>query len=168
MEFDGEVVKFNIYEAMNRPNKITNVSNVDIIGPLTKLHLEYHDKNELQIRSGSRLNSQFAKRLLIWSIAITEKSRLLKLELKPLLVHLKFARWRKYVAGNNLKDYKRTFAKINGLGPLTCMHKIPIVENAIPKRETQRRLNLPMMEVVRKEVQKVLDAGMIYSISGSN
>ncbi|XP_040967143.1 uncharacterized protein [Gossypium hirsutum] len=48
MQFDGEVVKFNVYEAMSRSSMISNVSNIDIIDPLTELHLEYHDKDELQ------------------------------------------------------------------------------------------------------------------------
>ncbi|XP_016694543.1 uncharacterized protein [Gossypium hirsutum] len=59
-------------------------------------------------------------------------------------------------------------AEIKGLSPLTCMHKIQVVENAIPKREAQRRFNSLMMEVARKEVQKLLDAGMIYPISNSD
>ncbi|XP_016702196.1 uncharacterized protein [Gossypium hirsutum] len=48
MEFSGEIVKFNVYEAMNRPSMISNVSNIDNIDPLIELHLEYHDKDELQ------------------------------------------------------------------------------------------------------------------------
>ncbi|XP_012440164.1 uncharacterized protein LOC105765540 [Gossypium raimondii] len=47
MEFDREVVKFNVYEAMNRSSMISNVSNIDIIDPLIDLHLEYHDEDEL-------------------------------------------------------------------------------------------------------------------------
>ncbi|XP_017621505.1 uncharacterized protein LOC108465645 [Gossypium arboreum] len=47
MDFDGEVVKFNFYEAMNRPSMISNVSNIDIIDPLTELHSEYHEEDEL-------------------------------------------------------------------------------------------------------------------------
>ena len=40
-------------------------------------------------------------------------------------------------------------------------------EDSKPKRDAQRRLNPPMMEVVKKEVIKLLDADMIYPISDS-
>ncbi|KAK8346245.1 hypothetical protein V6Z12_A07G201000 [Gossypium hirsutum] len=63
MEFDGEVVKFNVYEAMNRPSMISNVSNIDIIDPLTELHLEYHDKDELQTVLCRSLNFDVIKKL---------------------------------------------------------------------------------------------------------
>jgi hypothetical protein len=45
------------------------------------------------------------------------------------------------------------------------MHKIHLKENAKPSREPQRRLNPAMQEVVRAEVIKLLDAGIIYPIS---
>jgi hypothetical protein len=47
------------------------------------------------------------------------------------------------------------------------MHKIHLEENSKPSREPQRRLNLAMQEVVRTEVIKLLDAGIIYPISDS-
>ncbi|KAM5555299.1 hypothetical protein ABKV19_023282, partial [Rosa sericea] len=40
-------------------------------------------------------------------------------------------------------------------------------EGAKPSREAQRRLNPPMKEVVKKEVIKLLDCGIIYPISDS-
>ena len=48
-----------------------------------------------------------------------------------------------------------------------CMHRIHMEENAKPLREMQRRLNPNMQEVVRAEVLKLLDAGIIYPISDS-
>jgi hypothetical protein len=47
------------------------------------------------------------------------------------------------------------------------MHKIHLEENSKPSREPQRRLNPAMQEVVRTEVIKLLDAGIIYPISDS-
>ncbi|CAL8988246.1 unnamed protein product, partial [Prunus brigantina] len=47
------------------------------------------------------------------------------------------------------------------------MHKILLEDNAMPKRDAQRRLNPNMKEVVRKEVMKLLDVGIIYPISDS-
>jgi hypothetical protein len=47
------------------------------------------------------------------------------------------------------------------------MHKIHLEEDTKPSRESQRRLNPTMQEVVRGEVIKLLDAGIIYPISDS-
>ena len=47
------------------------------------------------------------------------------------------------------------------------MHKILLEENAKTSIEYQRRMNLVMKEVVRKEVLKWLNAGFIYAISDS-
>jgi hypothetical protein len=67
-----------------------------------------------------------------------------------------------------LKDHKEaigwTITDIKGLGPSTYMHKILLEENNKPSREMQRRLNLPMIEVVKQEILKLLSAGMIYPI----
>ena len=53
-----------------------------------------------------------------------------------------------------LKEYKTaigwTLADIKGISPTTCMHRIRLEEGAKPSREAQRRLNPPMMEVVKK------------------
>ncbi|CAN6552314.1 unnamed protein product [Malus baccata var. baccata] len=70
-----------------------------------------------------------------------------------------------------LKDHKTaigwTLADIRGISPTTCMHRILLEEGAKPTREAQRRLNPPMMEVVKKEIIKLLDCGVIYPISDS-
>lgn len=47
------------------------------------------------------------------------------------------------------------------------MHKIMLKEDYKPSREHQRQLNLNLREVVKKEVFKLLDAGIIYPISDS-
>ena len=48
---------------------------------------------------------------------------------------------------------------------MLVMHKIYLEENSKPLREPQRRLNPAMQEVVRIEMIKLLDAGIIYPIS---
>ena len=45
------------------------------------------------------------------------------------------------------------------------MHKILFEESYKPIVQPQRRLNPSMQEVVKKEVVKLLDAGIIYPIS---
>jgi len=70
-----------------------------------------------------------------------------------------------------LREHKEaigwTIADIKGISPSVVMHKIHLEEDAKPSREPQRRLNPAMQEVVKAEVIKLLDAGIIYSISDS-
>ncbi|RDX81055.1 hypothetical protein CR513_38316, partial [Mucuna pruriens] len=47
------------------------------------------------------------------------------------------------------------------------MHKILLKEDARPIRQQQRRLNLTILDVVKKEITKLLVAGIIYPISDS-
>ncbi|XP_074270755.1 uncharacterized protein LOC141594650 [Silene latifolia] len=109
-------------------------------------------------------------------------------ELKPLPSHLKYA-----FPGNEetlpviisskltkeqeealirvLKQHKEaigwTMADIKGISPTLCMHRILLEDEAKPVRQPQRRLNPPMMDVVNKEVLKLLHVGMIYPVSDS-
>ena len=60
-----------------------------------------------------------------------------------------------------------TLADIKGINPALCMHRIFMEAGTKPTVEAQRRLNPIMKEVVRVEVMKLLDAGIIYPISDS-
>jgi len=111
-----------------------------------------------------------------------------ELELKPVPNNLKYA----FIGDNNtlpviiatgltntqeeklvklLCDHKTaivwTLADIKGISPSMCMHHILLEDNAKPTREMQRRLNPPMMEVVKAEILKLLDAEVIYPITDS-
>jgi hypothetical protein len=70
-----------------------------------------------------------------------------------------------------LREHKEaigwTIDDIKGISPSVVMHKIHLEEDTKPSREPQRRLNPTMQEVVRGEVIKLLDAGIIYPISDS-
>jgi hypothetical protein len=72
---------------------------------------------------------------------------------------------------NVLKEHKEAIGwsieDIKGISPAVVMHKIHLEENAKTSQEPQRRLNSAMQEVVRAEVTKLLDAGIIYPISDS-
>eukprot|EP00257_Ricinus_communis_P016126 XP_015574194.1 uncharacterized protein LOC107261200 [Ricinus communis] len=59
-------------------------------------------------------------------------------------------------------------SNIKGISPTMYMHNIILEENSIAVRDTQRRLNLNIKEVVKKEVQKLLDEGIIYPTDDSN
>jgi hypothetical protein len=60
-----------------------------------------------------------------------------------------------------------TLTDIKGINPSMCMYHILLEDNAKPTREMQRRLNPPMMNAVKAEILKLLDAGIIYPITDS-
>jgi hypothetical protein len=60
-----------------------------------------------------------------------------------------------------------TIADIKGISPLISTHIIYLEENAKPSRDMQRRFNPNIKEVVKNEVIKLLDNGIIYPISDS-
>nr|GEX26351.1 reverse transcriptase domain-containing protein [Tanacetum cinerariifolium] len=111
-----------------------------------------------------------------------------KLELKDLPSHLEYA----YLEGVDklpviiakdlrvdekeaflkvLKSHKRKIAwkitDIKGIGPQFCTYKILMEEDYKPVVNSQRRVNPKIHEIIKKEVIKHLDAGMIYPNSDS-
>ncbi|GKD24296.1 reverse transcriptase domain-containing protein [Tanacetum coccineum] len=70
-----------------------------------------------------------------------------------------------------LKSHKRAIAwkmsDIKGIDPKFCTHKILMEDNVKPMVQHQRRVNLKIHEVIKKEVIKLLEAGLIYPISDS-
>ncbi|GKD75389.1 hypothetical protein Tco_1333671 [Tanacetum coccineum] len=56
---------------------------------------------------------------------------------------------------------------IPGISPSFCKHKINFEDNVKPVIQRQHRLNPNMKEVVRKEIIKLLDIGIIYAIEDS-
>ncbi|CAM8900390.1 unnamed protein product [Rhodiola kirilowii] len=62
-------------------------------------------------------------------------------------------------------DY--TIDDIKGISPDMCMHRIHLEGDAKPTRDALRRLNPKLNDVVKKEILKLLDAGIIYSIVDS-
>ncbi|KAL5819379.1 hypothetical protein ACOSQ4_023221 [Xanthoceras sorbifolium] len=60
-----------------------------------------------------------------------------------------------------------SLADIKGISPLDCTHKILLEDDVKPSRDAQRRLNPNMREVVKSEVLKLWNAGIIYPISDS-
>ena len=56
---------------------------------------------------------------------------------------------------------------IKGISPSIVMHRLHMEDGHKPIAERQRRLNPNMKEVVKKEIVKLLDAGIIYPISDS-
>nr|GFC07139.1 reverse transcriptase domain-containing protein [Tanacetum cinerariifolium] len=72
---------------------------------------------------------------------------------------------------NVLKSHKLAIAwkisDIKGIDPRFCTHKILMEDDYKPAVQSQRRVNPKIHDVIKKEVIKLLDAGMIYPISDS-
>nr|GEU31383.1 DNA-directed DNA polymerase [Tanacetum cinerariifolium] len=71
-----------------------------------------------------------------------------------------------------LKSHKWPIAwkisNIKGIDPRFCTHKILMDDDFKPKVQHQRRVNSKIHEVIKKEVIKLFDAGLIYPISDSS
>ncbi|GJZ88347.1 reverse transcriptase domain-containing protein, partial [Tanacetum coccineum] len=134
---------------------------------------------------------EFQKDLKIYE-ANNEKSSVNEppeVELKDLPPHLEYA----FLEGNDklpviivndlkneekaalievLKSHKRVIAwklsDIKGIDPEFYTHKILIEEDYEPKVQHQRRVNPKIHDVIKKGVEKLLDAGLIYPISDSS
>nr|GEU36229.1 DNA-directed DNA polymerase [Tanacetum cinerariifolium] len=70
-----------------------------------------------------------------------------------------------------LKSRKQAIAwklsNIKGIDPEFCSHKILLEEDYEPKVQSQRRVNLKIHDAIKKEVEKLLDARLIYPILDS-
>ncbi|RDX75976.1 Retrovirus-related Pol polyprotein from transposon 17.6, partial [Mucuna pruriens] len=70
-----------------------------------------------------------------------------------------------------LRQHKKAIgwklADLPGINPSICMHRILMEEEVKPVRQQQRRLNPTILDIVKKEVSKLLAAGIIYPILDS-
>ncbi|KAM1211494.1 hypothetical protein EV2_003330 [Malus domestica] len=217
MEFDGEIINFNISEAMKFPKDDHSCFSIDILDELAQDYLDMLEDDPLEttiaqglgtkpnmavpkdehaelVAALESLPKQHGKPSNPIPIPVSTNTLLPSviqapvLELKPLLDHLKYVflgdeETLPVIVSSSLtalkeeklirvlKEHKTaigwTLADIKGISPTTCMHRIFLEEGAKPTREAQRRLNPPMMEVVKKEIIKLLDCGVIYPISDS-
>ncbi|CAN6552289.1 unnamed protein product [Malus baccata var. baccata] len=215
MEFDGEIINFNISEAMKFPKDDHSCFSIDVLDELAQDYLDMLEDDPLETTIaqglGTKPNLAVPKDEHAELVAALESlpqhhgkpsnpipipvstNTLLPsviqapvLELKPLPDHLKYVflgdeETLPVIVSSSLtaleeeklirvlKEHKTAIglADITGISPTTCMHRIFLEEGAKPTREAQRRLNPPMMEVVKKEIIKLLDCGVIYPISDS-
>ncbi|CAM8990149.1 unnamed protein product [Rhodiola kirilowii] len=72
-----------------------------------------------------------------------------------------------HVLKANKKALGYSIDDITGIIPSLCMHRINLEEDVKPSREMLRRLNPKLSEVVFKEITKLRDAGIIYSVPDS-
>ncbi|GJU31483.1 reverse transcriptase domain-containing protein, partial [Tanacetum coccineum] len=89
----------------------------------------------------------------------------------PVIISKELKDEEKYALLKVLKSHKRAIAwkisYIKGIDPSFCTHKILMEDDFKPAVQPQRRVNLKIHKVIKKEVIKLLDAGLIYHISDS-
>nr|GFA59294.1 reverse transcriptase domain-containing protein [Tanacetum cinerariifolium] len=112
-------------------------------------------------KSAGKWNTPFKKELKVCE-AKTIKSSIdepPEVELKDLPPHLEYA----FLEGDN----KLPVIIARGINPEFCTHKILMEEDYKAAVQHQRRVNPKIHDVIKKEVEKILDAGLIYPISDS-
>jgi len=73
---------------------------------------------------------------------------------------------------SKLRKYRKALGYsldyITGISPDLCRHRIHLKDESKSLVEHQRRLNLNLKDAVKKEIMKLLEAGIIYPISDSD
>eukprot|EP00253_Pinus_taeda_P024779 PITA_24779 len=67
----------------------------------------------------------------------------------------------------HLDSFAWSYKEMKGVHPSVCTQHIYSKEDCKPIRQPQRRMNLPLKDIVKEELQKLLDAGFIYPIYNS-
>ncbi|GJU24634.1 reverse transcriptase domain-containing protein [Tanacetum coccineum] len=139
-------------------------------------------------KSRKLLTQEIKKELKVCKSAESSIDEPPEVELKDLPPHLEYA----FLADNNklpviiakdlsddektalikvLKSRKQAIAwklsDIKGINPEFCSHKILMEDDYEPAVQHQRRVNPKIHDVIKKEVEKLLDAGLIYLILDS-
>ncbi|GJU04989.1 uncharacterized protein Tco_1121419 [Tanacetum coccineum] len=181
MEFDGQVIKFNIYDSMKYPGNEYSVFSIDVIDSLVQKVFELNDEDSLKVALANTISESANKELEpnsnlqkaisgLNSLAHVNKIisylglplnnakllpsivQALKLELKKLPYHLKYLFLRERDTLPAISSNKLTLLEDERF------IQFLLEEGATPTKQVQRRLNPPMMEVVKKEIQKLLNA----------
>ncbi|XP_062085501.1 uncharacterized protein LOC133791574 [Humulus lupulus] len=173
MEFDGETIRFNIFEAMRYPSDVHVVYSLDVLDIFSQRVLDLHNEVCLEVALREHLvltNEDFSYEIM--DVITALNSGLDKNFKKVAFMDLpisneKFQPSIVQAPTLELKSIGWSIADIKGINPSMWMHQILLEEWSKPTREAQRRLNPPMMEVVKKEILKLHSVGIIYPISDS-
>ncbi|GJR31708.1 hypothetical protein Tco_1107940 [Tanacetum coccineum] len=141
-------------------------SKIDINLVIIKLRVHDEDISRTGVGYGGVEGGFFARlELHVEELKIVKSSidDPLELELKDLPSHLEY----EFLEGAD-KLPKRAIAwkisDIKGIDPQFYTHKILMKDDSKPEIQHQRRVNPKIHEVIKKEVIKLLDAGLIYPL----
>ncbi|RDX80392.1 hypothetical protein CR513_39068, partial [Mucuna pruriens] len=178
MEFGDTLLQFNIFEAMKHPIEDYSLFGIDLIDELVEEHfrLDTSGENisnfardtkvfdclgfvideadcgelgEVHNRSNSEDDITDLADLVIIANNLHREEREKLLDV--LRQHKKAIGWKLF----NLPSINSSI----------CMHRILMEEEARPIRQYQRRLNPTILDVVKKEMTKLLAVGIIYPFS---
>ncbi|XP_061347227.1 uncharacterized protein LOC133292789 [Gastrolobium bilobum] len=190
LRMNEETVTIDVFESMKHPTDGGNCFLVNIIQEAVDDAMK-EESSPLELEQINEEAELADKEPVVEELEIKKDNiplRAPKVELKVLPSNLKYA----FLGDNNtypviinialstkeeekllkvLKKHKAaigwSFSDLKGINPSFCTHKILMEDDIKHVRQPQKRLNPTMKEVVRKEVVKLLDAGMIYPISDS-
>nr|GEY47911.1 DNA-directed DNA polymerase [Tanacetum cinerariifolium] len=161
LRVNGESVTFNLNQTMRYSstyddNSVNLVDVIDIASKETKAKSSIEKRPELELKElSSYLEYAFLEEsdklpvIIAKDLKDVEKEALIKI----------------------LKSHKRTITwkifDIKGIDLRFYTHKILMEEDYKPVVQSQRRVNPKIHDVIKKEVIKLLDAGLIYQISNS-
>ncbi|GJZ14135.1 reverse transcriptase domain-containing protein [Tanacetum coccineum] len=191
----GTLPSNTIPNPRNECKGITTRSGVVLDGPLPPMPPPFvNPDNEVWLGGNEVLNddpfSQFSPKKQINNVESVKTSieEPPDLELKDLPSHLEYAFLEKdnklpVIISKDLKEDEKVklievlkahksalawkISDIKGIDPKFCTHKILMEDDFKPVVQMQRRVNPKIHEVIKKEVIKLLDAGLIYPISDS-
>ncbi|BBH05336.1 plant U-box 23 [Prunus dulcis] len=158
MAFDEETVEFKVFDALKYRNDDHACFSMDVLEQMVQ-----------ETFNASQEETPLERALIQSPETVNEEGNTAVLEAVNMLEALPPQREDKLI--RVLREHKTalgwTIADIRGISPTKCMHRIFLEGESKPTREAQRRLNPVMKEVVKKEVLKLLDVGIIYPISDS-
>ena len=64
MEFDGEKMRFNIFEAMRYPNDVHSVFGIDVIDEISQRILNLHGEDEIEVAISEAITSSQVEEIL--------------------------------------------------------------------------------------------------------
>jgi hypothetical protein len=192
MRVGDEEIEFNLEKAQRGPSSTMTCNYLDLVDTY-----EMHDVPNLLMDEFDDLDYELPKRVDFWAIlnegdeGETQDNKgkeSCSVELKPLPTSLRYeflgpnstfpiivnaslddcqtlklldvVREHKDAIGYSIDDLK-------GISPNLCMHEINLESDSMPSRERARRLNPIVGEVVKKEILKLLDAGIIFPVADS-
>ncbi|CAJ2644658.1 unnamed protein product [Trifolium pratense] len=164
---DGEQILFNVFEAMKQHDDDTQCFRIELVDEVIEdIFKVQHSSSTLEkvlVNSMDNLEDEWEREIELCLSNLNANridespNKLTHSEEEKLLRVLK----------SNKAAMGWTISDLKGISPTFCMHKIKLEAEFKPVVQPQRRLNPTMKEVVKKEVQKLLESGMIYPISDS-
>ncbi|CAM8907865.1 unnamed protein product [Rhodiola kirilowii] len=192
MRVGDEEIEFNLDKAQKSPNSTMSCNYIDFVDSFELLDIPILPSHVLD------LDNELPEHVDSWAISNDEdkegaqrdkgkKSCLVELKALPTSLRYEFLgpdstlpiivnaslnddetlklldviREHKSAIGYSIDDLK-------GISSSLCMHRINLEDDSLPSREHARRLNPIAGEVVKKEILKMLDAGIIFPIADSN